>query len=81
VCRPWQASWVPSGLVGRVDGCEGQGFVTGIGCIIVAGCSVLSGSIPWILQTTRCELPGAAASTTPMATTITTTPVATAVVG
>ena len=31
MCRPGQASCVPSGLVGRVDGCEGQGIEAGIG--------------------------------------------------
>jgi hypothetical protein len=40
VCRPGQASCVPSGLVGRVDGCEGQGIGAGSAGIIVAGCSV-----------------------------------------
>jgi hypothetical protein len=66
----------------RVDGCEGQGFVTGIGWHhrrrvqrVVRIDPLGSSRRPW------CGLPGAAASTTPMATTFTTAPVATAAVG
>jgi hypothetical protein len=55
---------VPSGLVGRVDGCEGQGIEAGIGWHHLAGCNVPAGSISWILRTIQWRgLPAAAAAT------------------